>query len=127
MSFMKTLVKGKQELPPLSWLGNKPVIYVSWFDCVRYCNWLHNGKGNGSTESGAYTIPDGRTSGNAVPSNNDAKYHLPTENEWYKAAYYKGNGTNAGYWTYATQSNTDPTCVAADSNGNGPVASNYSC
>jgi formylglycine-generating enzyme required for sulfatase activity len=108
-------------------MGNKPVTYVSWFDCARYCNWLHNGKGNGSTESGAYTIPDGRTTGNAVPSNNDAKYHLPTENEWHKAAYYKGGGTNAGYWVYATQSDTDPTCVAADSNGNGPVASNYSC
>ena len=108
-------------------MGNKPVNYVSWFDCARYCNWLHNGKSNGSTESGAYTIPDGRTSGNAVPSNNDAKYHLPTENEWYKAAYYKGGGTNAGYWVYATQSDTDPTCVAAGSNGDGPVASNYSC
>lgn len=108
-------------------MGNKPVNYVSWFDCARYCNWLHNNKGNGSTETGAYTIPDGRTSGDVVPSNNDAKYHLPTENEWYKAAYYKGGGTNAGYWSYATQSDTEPTCVAADSDGNGPVVSNYSC
>lgn len=112
-------------------MGNKPVNYVTWFDCARYCNWLHNNKPSGSqnsstTEDGAYTL-NGATTGNAVPSNNDAKYHLPTENEWYKAAYYKGGGTNAGYWTYATQSNTAPTCVTADVNGNGPINSNYSC
>jgi len=106
-------------------MGNKPVVFVNWFNCARYCNWLHNNKPTGSqnsstTEDGAYTL-NGATSGNAVPSNNDAKYHLPTENEWYKAAYYKGGGTNAGYWAYATQSNTAPTCVSADENGNGPV------
>ncbi len=34
---------------------------------------------------------------------------LPSENEWYKAAYYKSGGTHAGYWLYPTQSNTVPT------------------
>ena len=24
-----------------------------------------------------------------------------TEDQWYKAAYYKGGSTNAGYWDYA--------------------------
>jgi len=33
---------------------------------------------------------------------------LTNENEWHKAAFYKGGSTNAGYWTYATQSNTLP-------------------
>ena len=33
---------------------------------------------------------------------------IPTENEWYKAAYYKGGSTNAGYWLYATQSDLAP-------------------
>jgi formylglycine-generating enzyme len=36
--------------------GNKPVVYVSWFDAIRYTNWLHNGQGNGDTETGAYTL-----------------------------------------------------------------------
>lgn len=112
--------------------GNKPVIFVSWFDAARYCNWLHNNKPSGSqnnstTEDGAYTIPDGRTSGNAVAKNAGAKYWIPTDNEWYKAAYYKGGGTNAGYWTYSTQSDTAPTCVSATASGDGPVTSNYSC
>jgi formylglycine-generating enzyme required for sulfatase activity len=44
----------------------------------------------------------------AITRNASATYFLPSENEWYKAAYYKGGGTNAGYWLYPTQSNTAP-------------------
>jgi formylglycine-generating enzyme required for sulfatase activity len=106
--------------------GNKPVNLVSWFDCARYCNWLHNAKPTGSqnsitTEDGAYTL-NGEISGDAVPKNAGAKYHIPTGDEWYKAAYYKGGGTNAGYWDYATQSDSLPTCVAANSVGDGVIA-----
>jgi len=112
-------------------MSNKPVVFVSWFNCARYCNWLHNGKGNGSTETGAYTL-NGATTGNAVVKNANASYSIPIENEWYKAAYYKGGGANAGYWLYATQSNSAPTCVAVDTTGleiegDGPYNSNYSC
>ena len=105
--------------------GNKPVIWVSWFDCARYCNWLHNNKptgaqNNSTTENGAYTL-NGAVSGNAVAKNSGAKYHIPTENEWYKAAYYKSGSTNAGYWKYSTQSDTDPVCVGANSVGDGII------
>ena len=48
---------------------------------------------------------------NAVTRNANADYVIPTENEWYKAAFYKGGSTNAGYWHYATQSNTTPSNV----------------
>ena len=105
--------------------GNKPVNYVSWWDCARYCNWLHNGKptgiqDNSTTEAGAYTL-SGATTGNAVAKNAGAKYHIPLTDEWYKAAFYKGGGTSAGYWLYATQSDTAPAPIsAADSDGNGP-------
>jgi formylglycine-generating enzyme required for sulfatase activity len=102
----------------------KPVNFVSWFDAARYCNWLHNNYG--STETGAYTL-NGATSGNAVAKNPGALYWIPTENEWYKAAYHKSGGLNTGYWAYATQSDDAPTPVAADATGNGPVATDYSC
>jgi len=44
-----------------------------------------------------------------VTRNPDATWVLPSEDEWYKAAYYRGGGTNAGYWDYPTQSDTAPT------------------
>ncbi len=34
---------------------NKLVNFVSFFDSVRFTNWLNNGQGSGDTETGAYT------------------------------------------------------------------------
>jgi hypothetical protein len=99
--------------------GNKPVNNVTWLSAARYCNWLHNNKPTGAqntstTEDGAYTMSAG-----TITKNTGAKYSLPTVDEWWKAAYYKGGGTNAGYWDYPTQSDTPPPCSDADSVGNG--------
>lgn len=111
---------------------NKPVMFLTWFDCARYCNWLHNGRPTGpqnssTTEDGAYTL-NGRMYGDAVARNDGALYHIPTEDEWYKAAYYKSGSLNAGYWDYATQSNEIPTTVTADAEGNGSARiSDYVC
>ncbi len=95
--------------------GNLPVNYVSWGDAARFCNWLQDGQptgaeGSGTTETGAYTLigATSKAALMAVTRNAGARYFIPTENEWYKAAYYKGGGTNAGYWAYPTQSNTPP-------------------
>lgn len=70
--------------------ANRPVNYVNWGDAARFMNWLHNGQGNSSTETGAYTLNGAMTRGElmAVTRNSDAKFWIPTENEWYKAAYY---------------------------------------
>ena len=90
--------------------GNRPVNYVSWYDTLRFANWLHNGQptgaeGLGTTEDGAYEM-----TGNPNPFRQPgALVFLPNKHEWHKAAYYKGGGTNAGYWDYATQSDTLPT------------------
>jgi formylglycine-generating enzyme required for sulfatase activity len=100
-------------------MGNKPVNYVSWFDAARVSNWLHNGATSvSSMETGAYTL-NNATTGNALALNIGAKFFIPSENQWYKAAYYKGGGTNAGYWPYATQSSTLPTSVSANGTGDG--------
>ena len=85
--------------------ANKPITFVSWFDAARFCNWLHNGQGNGSTESGAYTL-NGAMSGIYL-KNPNATVWIPSENEWYKAAYYDATkGGTGGYWKYANQSNS---------------------
>jgi len=99
--------------------GNKPVVFVSWFDAARVSNWLHNGATSAaSMETGAYNL-NNATSGNAVAMIAGARFFIPSENQWYKAAYYKGGSTNAGYWTYGTQSNLDPTQVTASGTGDG--------
>jgi formylglycine-generating enzyme required for sulfatase activity len=88
-------------------MGDKPVNFVSWFDAARVSNWLMNGAtSSSSTETGAYTLVGGQTTGIAPAVNSGATFYIPTEDQWYKAAYYKGGGTNAGYWNYATQSDT---------------------
>lgn len=100
-------------------MGNKPINFVSWADCARYCNWLCNDKPSGSqtsstTENGAYDMSLSNPS-----RNNNAVIFIPTENEWYKAAFYKGGSTSAGYWLYATQSNAAPNCVSVNISGDG--------
>jgi hypothetical protein len=55
--------------------------------------------------------------------NPGATFYVPTEDQWYKAAYYKGGNTNAGYWDYATQSDTAPTAVTSGTTGIGSAGS----
>jgi formylglycine-generating enzyme required for sulfatase activity len=87
-----------------------PVNFVSWFNTLRFTNWIGNGQPRGeegpkTTEDGAYTFAGPDKVGARNPS---AVIFLPNENEWYKAAYYAGGSVNAGYWDYATQSNDRP-------------------
>lgn len=87
--------------------GNHPIASVSWFDAARFCNWMQNGQGSGSTETGAYTLA-GAMSG-IILKNGGATCYIPSENEWYKAAYYDptlGAGGGDNYWLQATQSNS---------------------
>jgi len=113
---------------PAGW-ENYPVNYVSFADAARFCNWLQNGQPTGAegpdtTETGAYTL-NGAMSTSAFASitrNTDAKYALPTASEWYKAALYKGGGTNAGYWFYDIGSDYLPSNVL---DGTGTHNANY--
>jgi hypothetical protein len=68
---------------------NKPVVYVSCYDALRFSNWLNNGQGIGDTETGAYTLLGATavpSNGLTVTRNGSANIFLPSENEWYKAA-----------------------------------------
>jgi formylglycine-generating enzyme len=103
--------------------SNRPITYVSWFDAARFSNWMTNGQGSGSTEDGAYTL-NNATTGSAVARNPGAAFYIPTENEWYKAAYYSpnyGGSGVAGYYDYATQSDTAPGNII----GSGTNQANY--
>jgi formylglycine-generating enzyme len=106
--------------------GQRPVTYVSWYDAVRFVNWL----GTGKTESGAYTITGGSNNGGIVTvpttaqraawaGGNSTVWYLPDLNEWYKAAY--NDPTIAGsneYWVYTTKSNSTPSNLLSTSGTN---------
>lgn len=102
-SYLYTTISGAE---------NFPITYVSWLSAARFCNWLHNDQATGdedasTTEEGAYQL-DGMMSG-VVLMERDACWSLPSENQWYKAAYCKGGTSKNSYWTYPTQKNTAPT------------------
>lgn len=92
-------------------MGDKPVNYVSWYDAARFANWLHNGQGSGSTETGAYSLT---LNTGIILKNVDATVWLPSDQEWKKAAYFD---PTRGYWFYATQSDTIPTVASANALG----------
>ncbi|MEY3205313.1 MAG: hypothetical protein RLZZ21_1644 [Planctomycetota bacterium] len=89
--------------------GTMPVNFVNWFDAARYVNWLQTG----NTEAGAYTL-SGQTTGPIPARNANAAYWLPSQNEWFKAAFYKGS--NSTYNNWGTGSNTKPTATTANTN-----------
>jgi formylglycine-generating enzyme required for sulfatase activity len=92
--------------------ANIPVKWVSFYDACRFVNWLHNGQGNGDTETGAYTITPQSISENTITRNSDWRFAVTSEDEWYKAAYHKNDGVTGNYWNYPTGSDTPPTAEA---------------
>lgn len=95
--------------------ANRPVDYVSWGDLARFCNWLHNSQPSGAqdlstTEDGSYYL-NGATDYAylaTVKRTTNATWVIPTEDEWYKAAYHKNDGVTGNYWNYPTGSDSPP-------------------
>jgi formylglycine-generating enzyme len=100
--------------------ANHPITYVSLFDAARFSNWLFNGQpttggeGSGTTETGSYTL-NGSNPTN-VSRNTNATWVIPTENEWYKAAYF--NPGTSSYYQYPFSSSTAPTSAMPGSTPN---------
>ena len=70
-----------------------PVNYVSFYDALRFANWLHHGQpvgpqGPATTEAGAYALTAQAIANNSIARNPGARVALASEDEWYKAAYY---------------------------------------
>lgn len=102
---------------------NRAATGVNWNEAARFVNWLNTSRGYSPaykfTTGGAndnialWTAGDaGYDSANPF-RNSQAYYFLPSEDEWYRAAYYdpSKNGGTGGYWDYATGSDTPPTPV----------------
>ena len=97
--------------------GHRPVNYVSFYDVLRFANWLHNGRptgaqGSATTEDGAYDL----SLGSSVVRKASAKVVLTSEDEWYKAAYY--DTLSLGFYDYPAGSNTQSSCAAPGATAN---------
>jgi sulfatase modifying factor 1 len=102
--------------------ANRPMNYISWGSAARYCNWLANGQPSTgvadltTTEDGSYYL-NGAVTDNAlsgVTRKSTATWVIPSEDEWYKAAYYDPNKNglgSSGYWLYPTRSDNMPSNV----------------
>ena len=108
----------------ISGRGNHPANYTSWYDSIRFANWMNNGQGNGDTETGAYTL--GTLGPGSIPvtppltHNAGSQIWLPTQNEWYKAAFYDPGSSS--YFLYPTSSNIVPTASGPTA---APNSANY--
>ncbi len=100
---------------PIAGREQMPVNFVSFYDALRFANWLHNGQPTGmqdatTTEGGAYTITPAGIAANSIMRNAEATVFLPSEDEWYKAAYY--DPSTDTYFEYPAGTDT-PTVGAA--------------
>jgi len=107
--------------------GNGPdraAIGVHWNAAARFVNWLNTSAGYSPAykfNSGGindnmllWTAGDAGYDASNLFRNSEARYFLPSENEWYKAAYYDpaANVGAGGYWDYATGNDTAPTTTS---------------
>jgi formylglycine-generating enzyme required for sulfatase activity len=91
--------------------ANLPTVAVSFYDALRFANWMNNGQGGGDTESGAYTLLGGTaipSNGSTVTRNAGATIAVPSEDEWYKAAYHDPSA--AIYYDYPAGSDSATIC-----------------
>ena len=94
---------------------NFPATWINWTSGARFVNWLANGQGSGSTESGVYDMSVFTGNSFATPPTRapGATLFLPSEDEYYKAAYYDPTKSGTGgYWQYGVMSDIAPVGVA---------------
>ena len=104
---------------------NRPATGVSWNEAARFVNWLNTSKGfsaayqfdtaGGNDNIALWESGDAGYDASNPFRNANAHYYLPSEDEWYKAAYYDpaANSGAGGYWNFATGSDSAPTAVAS--------------
>ena len=101
------------------WVGDQPAAggSLGLAEMAMFANWLTSG----DVTQGAYGIANNVDLGRVELTGTDRPsalatyatvYVLPTDDEWYKAAYHKNNGVTGDYWIYTTSSDDTPTAVA---------------
>ena len=112
---MRIVRKGfptKYSYAPKEGYANHPVTFINFPRAARFANWMHNGKPTGKqvkgvTEDGAYDM-----TGDLKSHSKTAKFWIPTEREWCKAAYYDPKRSEtlgkAFYYDFGDKSSYNP-------------------
>ena len=92
---------------------SKPVNYVSFWNALRFVNWLGNGQPVGApgpltTEDGGYTLTEEGIAANTITRNGSSRLFMTSEDEWYKAAYYDASAQS--YFTSPTADGAELDC-----------------
>jgi formylglycine-generating enzyme required for sulfatase activity len=121
----KANIEGALAITTASYLGDKPAAGISWMEAAKFVNWLNAITGNAVAykfnTSGALQLwrpTDAGYNASNLFRNNLSKYFLPSENEWYKAAFGNPSG---GWYAYPGGSNTMPIPVASGTSPNTAV------
>lgn len=92
---------------------DKPAANITWFEAAKFINWLNTSTGSAPAYkfdgSGSFQLWNSADPGYNASNpyrNNQARYFLPSADEWYKAAYF--DPTNGSYYDYPTGSNSVP-------------------
>jgi len=121
---------GLPGMPQGDFTGDLPAIPISWFQAAAFVNWLNTNQGYEPAYNLSYSSNNGYSmdlwpaaqawtaGGTNLYRNINCCYFLPSENEWYKAAYYdpSKNGGAGGYWLYSTGADSAPGAVANGTN-----------
>ncbi len=126
----KATASGMSNVTAGPWVGSQPAASITWYGAAAFVNWLNTSTGHQAaydltlqdyswsmalwSSENAWTV-----GGTNLYRHKDAYYFLPSEDEWYKAAYYSGGGTT--YFTYPTGSDTVPTAVGGGTNADTAV------
>ena len=111
-----------------AWGGSQPAAFMKWYEMAAFVNWLNTSTGNvpaynlaydGGSDNSSWVMSlwssedAWQTGGQNLYRNKNAYYFLPSDDEWFKAAYQKNDGATGNYWTYPTGSDSVPTPVAS--------------
>jgi sulfatase modifying factor 1 len=91
-------------------VGQYPVLGISWRQAAMYVNWLNNDKAtdlwaimDGAYDVSTFDYQEGIGFTDQAAHHPDARYWIPTLDEWLKAVYYdpdKDGTGEGGWWLY---------------------------
>jgi formylglycine-generating enzyme required for sulfatase activity len=109
--------------------ADRPATGISWYEAATYVNWLNTSTGGTAAYKfvgGTFQLwapTDAGYNANNMFRNSNAKFWLPSTDEWYKGAYGSPGGT---WYNFATGSDTNPTAVTGGTNAGTAVYSHTS-